>query len=270
MTVLYTLFTFLSVLQITWSLIPATPGEQTRRAITSVKDTISKIRADNRQPRIYVDYLIPLPPATSDADIDPWPGGLAQQYSYAEDILKDILTGVVDDSTRNKCSSQVISDDDCCGFLIQESPESPELDVAALLFPSPDQLSNIKEIEQMVGDRTLLIFNRQFTRPEDFGFFKKGEAKETIEKYEWGFAFQEIACRGEDVKLTYEQSIGWQSCLIDENGKEISIKNDNWDNQVRPDYQDIEDTINQVIPEPLWMRKMQEANEKGLKFTRKE
>lgn len=186
-------------------------------------------------------------------------------------ILKDILTGVVDDSSRDKCSSQFISEDDCCGFFIQESgPESPELDVAAILFPSPDQLTKIKEIEQMVGERTLIIFNRQFTKAQDFGMFNKQEAEKVIDKNEYGFAFQEIACRGEDVKLTYDQSIGWQCCVIDENGKEIEIKNDNWDNQVRPDYQEIEDTINEVIKEPLWMRKMQEANEKGLKFTRKE
>lgn len=56
------------------ALIPVTPGEQTRRAIISTRDTISKIREANKPPRIYVDYLIPLPPATSDADIDPWPG----------------------------------------------------------------------------------------------------------------------------------------------------------------------------------------------------
>ena len=56
------------------ALIPGTPGEQTRRAIISTRDTISKIREANKPPRIYIDYLIPLPPATSDADIDPWPG----------------------------------------------------------------------------------------------------------------------------------------------------------------------------------------------------
>ena len=181
-----------------WALIPATPGLQTQRAIKSTKDTISKIRSNNRPPRIYMDYLIPLPPATSDADIDPWPGGLAQMYPYAEDILKDILTGVVEESTRDKCSTQVLSVQDCCGFFVQESPISPQLDVAALLFPGPDQLQNIKQIESMVGDkRALIIFNRQYTRPEDFGMFKKGEGKELMDKYEWGFAFQEIACRGE-------------------------------------------------------------------------
>lgn len=253
------------------ALIPATPGEQTRRAIRSTKETISRIRESDLPPRIYIDYLIPLPPETSDADIDPWPGGLAQMYPYAEDILRDILTGVVEESSRDKCSSQVISASDCCGFFIQESPISPEQDVAALLFPGPDQLSNIKEIEAMVGNkRTLIIFNRQFTRPEDFGFFAKGEAKELLSKYQWGFAFQEIACRGEDVKLTFEQSVGWQACVVDENGEEIDLKDSTPDVMVRPEYKVLEDKINEVLPEPLWMRKMGEVQEKGLKFQRKE
>lgn len=254
-----------------WSLIPATPGEQTRRAIRSTKETISQIRAANLPARIYIDYLIPLPPATTDADIDPWPGGLAQMYPYAEDIVRDILTGVVEESTRDKCSSQVISEPDCSGFFIQESPISPELDVAAILFPGPDQFSNIKEIQAMVGNqRTLIIFNRQFTRPQDFGFFKKSEAKEVMDAYQWGFAFQEIACRGEDVKLTFEQSEGWQACVVDENGNEIDIMDSSWDVKVRPEYSKLEENINKIIPEPLWMRKMGEVQEKGLKFQRKE
>ena len=252
------------------ALIPSTPGEQTRRAIISTRETISKIKEANKPPRIYVDYLIPLPPETSDADIDPWPGGLAQQYPYAEDILREILVGIVEDAVAEKCSSQVISESDCCGLFIQESPISPELDVAALLFPSPDQLKNMQEIEQMVGDkRTLLIFNRQFTRPADFGFFQKGEAQKFLDKFDWGFAFQEIACRGEDVKLLFEQATGWKASVIDENAKEIDIMDESWDIYARPDYLELEKKINELIPEPLWMRKMQEVSEKGLKFQRK-
>lgn len=166
------------------------------RAIASTKEKIAQIRSSSPglPPRIYIDYLIPLPPATSDADIDPWPGGLAQQYPYAEDILRDILAGVVDESSRDMVSSQVISEQDCCGLFIQESPVSPAEDVAAVLFPGPDQFDKLKEIEGMVGDkRPLIIFNRQFTRAEDFGFFKKGEARGWMDKFQWGFAFQEIA-----------------------------------------------------------------------------
>ena len=108
---------------------------QTRRCIKSTKEKIRESSTNNCGPRIYIDYLIPLPVKTTDADIDPWPGGLAQQYKYAEDILKDILLGIVDESSRENCSSQIVSADDCCGLFIQESPVSPELDVAALLFP---------------------------------------------------------------------------------------------------------------------------------------
>jgi len=96
--------------------------------------------------------------------------------------------------SSDNCSSQIVSADDCCGLFIQESPIKPELDVAALLFPGPDQLQNMKEIDNMVGDkRTLIIFNKQFKQAADFGFFNKEEGKEVMDKYEWGFAFQEIA-----------------------------------------------------------------------------
>lgn len=203
-----------------------------RRAIASTREKIAELRSSGSPPRIYVDYLIPLPRETNgerrrrpkigiyqpkmitpgrnsnaiisvslalrengeDADIDPWPGGLAQMYPYAEDILRDILTGVVEESSSDGCSSQVISASDCCGFFVQESPVSPELDVAAVLFPGPDQFDRLKEIEAMVGDkRALILFNRQFARAEDFGFFQKGEARGFLERFEWGFAFQEIA-----------------------------------------------------------------------------
>merc|ERR1719203_1179932 len=216
---------------------------RTKRAIASTKETIAHIRSTTGlPPRIFVDYLIPLPPATSDADIDPWPGGLAQMYPYAEEIVRDLLAGVVEESSRDKCSSQVLSEDDCCGLFVQESPLSPELDVAAVLFPGPDQYEKLKELDAMVGDkRTLIVFNRQFTRAEDFGFFRKGEARELMDRYRFGFAFQEIACRGEDVKLLFEQSVGWQASVVDENGREIAIKDPSWSVEERPEYKALGD-----------------------------
>ena len=72
------------------------------------------------------------------------------------------------------------------------------------------------------------------------------------------------------MKLTYEESVGWQVCVIDENGQEIEIADDSWDANANPEYEAIEKKINEVIPEPLWMRKMQEVQDKGLKFQRKE
>jgi len=76
--------------------------------------------------------------------------------------------------------------------------------------------------------------------------------------------------RGEDVKFVYEQSVGWQASLVDEKGKEIEIKDSSWDAKDRPEYMAVEAKINEILPEPLWMRLMQETSEKGLKFQRKE
>mmetsp|Transcript_13341 Transcript_13341/g.21821 ORF Transcript_13341/g.21821 Transcript_13341/m.21821 type:complete len:152 (+) Transcript_13341:503-958(+) len=84
------------------------------------------------------------------------------------------------------------------------------------------------------------------------------------------FSRKKCSCRGEDVKLVYEQSVGWQASLVDEKGREIEIKDSSWDAKDRPEYKAIEDKINEILPEPLWMRMMQEASEKGLKFQRKE
>uniref|UniRef100_A0A7S2SHX4 DUF1995 domain-containing protein n=1 Tax=Eucampia antarctica TaxID=49252 RepID=A0A7S2SHX4_9STRA len=250
-----------------FGLIPSTPLEQTQRAIQSLRKTIEE--GSKRPHRLYVDYLIPLPIETDAADIDPWPGGLAQMYPYAETILADILNGVVDEA-NGECSSQVLSPQDCCGFFVQESKTSPKNDIAAILFPSVDQLDKIQELQEMVGDRTLIIFNRQFTRPADFGFGNKEKSQENIfDKFKWGFAFQEFACRSEDVKLTFEYP-DWNSCAIcsedeDLGATEFALLSPQPD---RPQYSDLESKLNEILPEPLWMRKIGEAGTKGLKFQR--
>jgi len=247
-------------------LIPATPEKQTQFAIQSLRVAIQN---EGRR-RLYVDYLIPLPPETTDADIDPWPGGLAQQYPYATDILTEILQGVVEEPT-DACNAQVISASDCCGFFIQESKAGPKNDVAALLFPGVDQLNSIEDIDKMVSDeRTLILFNKQFQRPADFGFGNKERCNKVVfDRFSWGFAFQELACRGEDVKLLYETP-NWQSiAILDEDvdlgRREIEVLPPQ---KIRPTYEELEKRINKVLPEPLWMRKMGEVQTKGFKFQR--
>ena len=250
------------------ALVPQSPIEQTRLAIRSLKKAIEEYDESGKPKRFYVDYLIPLPPETQAEDIDPWPGGLAQMYPYAEDILTELLGGIVDEA--GSCSSQVISQSDCCGFFVQESLTSPKNDIGAILFPGVDQLEKIAEIDQMVGERTLLLFNRQFQRPIDFGFGGKDKAQKFIfDKYQWGFAFQELACRGEDVKLTFEYP-NWTSCAICDEDIELGSQQINLlgPSTERPAYEALEKEINKVLPEPLWMRKMGEVERKGFKFQR--
>jgi Domain of unknown function (DUF1995) len=251
-------------------LIPATPREQTDRAVVSIRNAIDCHREEGKPLRFFVDYLIPLPPETKDEDIDPWPGGLAQMYPYAEDILTAILGRVVDDPA-GPCSSQVLSAPDCCGFFVQESQTAAKNDVAAVLFPGVDQLDKLNELDAMVGDRPLLLFNKQFQRPADFGFIKKGQSQMQIfDRYSQGFAFQEFACRGEDTKLTFEFP-HWTAAVVCEgnepgSSREITLFEQQ---KSRPSYEELEKMINKVLPQPLWMRKMEEAETKGFKFQRK-
>eukprot|EP00565_Helicotheca_tamesis_P003049 CAMPEP_0185740100 /NCGR_PEP_ID=MMETSP1171-20130828/37005_1 /TAXON_ID=374046 /ORGANISM="Helicotheca tamensis, Strain CCMP826" /LENGTH=250 /DNA_ID=CAMNT_0028411859 /DNA_START=68 /DNA_END=816 /DNA_ORIENTATION=+ len=234
------------------ALIPSSPQQQTRRTIASIKNAIAASKDENKECRLYLDYLIPLPIETKPEDIDPWPGGLAQMYPYAQDIITEILQGVVDEPA-GPCSSQVISEPDCCGFFVQESAVSPKNDVAAIVFPSVDQLENIQEISDMVGSaRTLLLFNKQFQRPADFGFLKKQRSKEVVfDRFRYGFAFQEFACRGEDAKLLFEYP-NWQSCVICEEDVDLGQQEIKLlEPQVeRPSYEDLEAKINEVLPEP--------------------
>jgi Domain of unknown function (DUF1995) len=252
------------------ALVPQSPEEQTRLAIRSLQKAIASVDKNNNTPRrFFVDYLIPLPPETQPEDIDPWPGGLAQMYPYAEQILADIMAGIVDEPAR-PCSSQVISASDCCGFFVQESKTSAKNDIGAILFPGVDQLEKIQEIDSMVGERTLILFNRQFQRPVDFGFGNKDRAQKAIfDRYQWGFAFQEMACRGEDVKLTFEYP-NWEAFVVcdedvDLGQRQLKLQSPSPD---RPAYEALERDINRVLPEPLWMRKMGEAERKGFKFQR--
>ena len=198
-------------------------------------------------------------------------GGLKQQYPYATEILTEILQGIVEEPTET-CSSQVIDASDCCGFFVQESKLDPKYDVAAILFPGVDQLDKMQEIDKMVGDeRTLILFNKQFQRPEDFGFGEKERSEKAVfDRYSWGFAFQELVCRGEDVKLIYEAPC-WTSCVIcdedvDLGRRELELLPPQ---EKRPTYQELEKQIGKVLPEPLWMRKMGEAQTKGFKFQRR-
>jgi hypothetical protein len=82
--------------------------------------------------------------------------------------------------------------------------------------------------------------------------------------------FKKMACRGEDLKLNFEYP-HWKSCVVcdDEDvelgSREIAVLDPQ---RERPVYDVLEKKINEVLPEPSWMRKMGEAERKGFKFQR--
>lgn len=257
MIILFLLVTILAIVPTLPLKIPKTPALQTSQCISSIDS--------NPHNRIYVDYLLPLPPETSAADIDPWPGGLNQMYDPASSTVKQILNRLT--PNPGKCTEQIISKEDCCSFLVQEDLDSSKNDIACVIFPSVDNFNSLQEIDNLVGDRKLLLFNRQFKRPQDFGFDKTKAEKEIFNKYKWGYALQEFAVRGEDCKLIFENGTWNAVCLPNAESDEEIVLFDEVDE--RPEYVNLEIKINELIPKPLWMRQMDRAENEGFKFNRK-
>ena len=88
---------------------------------------------------------------------------------------------------------------------------TPAEDAAVCLFAGCDQLGRLREVDGMAGaDRLLCLLNPQFKRLEDFSLWQRGEARSVVFErgYECSFAFEEFACRGEDVKLACGQGAG--------------------------------------------------------------
>jgi hypothetical protein len=90
------------------------------------------------------NYLLPLPLETKAEDIDPWPGSIAAQMypCYVEDVLATISQGTVDEPA-GLCSSQFLSQQDCCKFIVQEESRTTcsRNDFEAILFPGGDLLA---------------------------------------------------------------------------------------------------------------------------------
>ena len=68
----------------------------------------------------------------------------------------------------------------------------------------------------MASGRLLCMVNPQFRRVEDFSIWQKGQANKVYfdKNYETAYAFEEFACRGEDVKLVGEYGLGWRAFVL--------------------------------------------------------
>ena len=123
----------------------------------------------------------------------------------------------------------------------------------------------------MASGRLLCLLNPQFRRLEDFSLWQKGKAKSMYfdRGYEVTFAFEELACRGEDIKLIGEYGIGWRAFvyLDDQQVEGIPLHDEPYLAE-RPAYTWLEARINERHPQPRWARMLNDVDEKGLRFMR--
>lgn len=202
-------------------------------------------------------------------DLDPWPGGLKQQYPIALELGRELLQGVTGASER-VVTSQVLDAEDACGLILAQG-KTPAQDAACVLFAGCDQLEDLQRVDQMASGRLLCLLNPQFKRVEDFSLWQRGKAKSVwLEKgYATTYAFEEFACRGEDVKLVGEYGFGWRAFVVlDDKPTTVGVPLHEGSLPARPDYKWIEAQINEQHPQPRWARMLNEVDEKGLRFMR--
>ena len=158
--------------------VPASPKEMVSRAAASIRR--SRERGNMRQ---VVNIVVPIPETVlpegqrsiwdQDDPIDPWPGGLKQQYPYALELGRALLGhAVLGNDGSDSLQDEVLDAEDACGLIMVQGT-SPADDAALLLFPGCDQLGELERVDQMCGDRLMILLNPQFRRPADFGLFQQ-------------------------------------------------------------------------------------------------
>lgn len=259
--------------------VPRTPTEMVDMAAAAVRAA-----REAGKNRLVVDLIVPQLDSeevygffTEDSvptgfivkpeDLDPWPGGLKQQYPFAVDLARQCLRKAV--GTGASVKDQVVDAEDACGLLIAQAETAAD-DVACLLFPGADQLAALEQMDASCGPRTLIVLNKQFRRPADFGLNRgRADAAFFDRGFETAYALEEFACRGEDVKLVGAFPSQWKAFVfLNDGDTEGSPLFGGEALTERPTYAELEREINRAYPTPRWARKLDEVEEKGLNFRR--
>jgi len=255
--------------------VPSSPREMmlraaaavTRAASSDVKRQVVRIVVPDDERTYKVFGAVEIQGTSAPEDLDPWPGGLKQQFPIALELAKQMMREVTG-ASQAAISDQVLDAEDACGLVLAQGA-TPADDSACVLFAGTDQMKQLSEVDAMASNRLLCLLNPQFRRPEDFSLWQRGAANAAFfdNGYETTYAFEEFAVRGEDVKLCGEFGLGWRAfVLLDDNADLLPLHEGALPD--RPDYKWLEQQINSRHPEPRWARKMGEAEEKGLRFMR--
>ena len=258
--------------------VPTSPDEMMQRAAAAVSRAQSagilrqvvQIVVPDDQRTYKVFGQVEIQGTSAPEDLDPWPGGLLQQYPIALSLGRQMLQGVADCS-ESKVSDQVLDAEDACGLILAQGA-TPADDAACVLFLGCDQLTQLEQVDAMAKGRLLTLLNPQFKRLEDFSLWQRGKAKSVyFEKdYEVVFAFEEFACRGEDVKLVGEYGVGWRAFVLLSDQDVEGVPLHEGFLPERPDYKWLEQQINEQHPSPRWARMLDDVDAKGLRFMRGE
>ena len=256
--------------------VPKSPEEMTERAAKAVARAAKAgvlrqvvkvvVPDDTREYKVF--GAVPIQGTSAPEDLDPWPGGLKQQFPIALELGKQIMRAVTGASERT-VSDQVLDQEDACGLILAQGA-TPAEDAACMLFCGTDQVDKLRDVDTMASGRLLTLLNPQFRRLSDFSIWQKKAAQEVFfdRDYETTFAFEEFACRGEDIKMIGEYGIGWQAFVFLDDQTVEGLRLHEGALPERPDYKWIEEQINAQHPQPRWARNLNAVDKEGLRFMR--
>jgi len=257
--------------------VPQSPEEMVEHAARAVargaaagalRQTVRVVVPDDK--RAYKVFgAVEIQGTSAPEDLDPWPGGLLQQYPIALDLGRRLLAGVTGASER-AVTDQVLNAEDGCGLILAQG-STPAEDAACLLFPGTDQLADLIKVNGMAKGRLLCLLNPQFKRLDDFSLWQRAKAKEAYfdQGYELGYAFEEFGCRGEDVQLVGEWGLGWRAFVLLDAANPEALPLHDGCLETRPEYAWLEAQINERHPQPRWARQLSKVDSQGLRFLRK-
>lgn len=233
--------------------LPEGPSQMISNAASSIKRA-----RDAGKKRLYLDVIIPQTKQVmlegesfwdQDDPIDPWPGGTKQQYPYAVDLVRQIMSIVQTTEDPEKLQSQVLDPLDVCGLMIAQG-KSPADDIAVVILPGCEQLKNIDRVDRMCEDtRLMILFNPVFKRLEDFTWRDRSRAKKLIydKGFEVGYSYSNFECYGRFCDLVGEwgpSGLEWQAYARNKDtGATIPLSDKNFLD--RPSYNDLGDIISE-------------------------
>mmetsp|Transcript_60389 Transcript_60389/g.100246 ORF Transcript_60389/g.100246 Transcript_60389/m.100246 type:complete len:283 (-) Transcript_60389:94-942(-) len=256
--------------------IPQSPDEMVQRAAMAVvraskagvQRQVVKVVVPDDLRTYKVFGAVEISGTSAPEDLDPWPGGLKQQFPIALALGRSLLQGATG-ASESAVTDQVLDAEDACGLILAQG-NTPAEDAACVLFAGTDQLGQLEQVDKMAEGRLLCLLNPQFRRLQDFSLWQRGKAKATYfdRDYQITYSFEELACRGEDITLVHEYGLGWQAFirLDDQNTEGLPLHEGCLPE--RPDYKWLEAQINAQHPQPRWARMLNEVDTKGLRFMR--
>lgn len=179
-------------------------------------------------------------------ELDTWTDSLTEQFPVALELGREMLRKVTG-APEDIISDHILDAEDACGLVLAQG-ETPAEDTACMIFAGCNQIDQLARVDELAGhERLVCLLNPQFTQLDEFNWWEQAKARAIYfdRGYEVVYAFEQFACRGEDVQLVCEFGLGWRAFVSVDGQSPESIPLHDGYLRERPTYLWLEDKLNE-------------------------